>query len=263
MFDQSLCEPSASICLATYNGARFIEQLLNSIIPHLSSSDEFIIVDDHSTDETLVIIQKIQRQHPSVRFSITINQTNQGPIKAFEKAISLANKDLVFLCDQDDIWLPHKILAYKATFLTNPNVSLVASDHLVINSSDDLISTSFIRNYLPFGRFPYIPFFNHKIHGPSIAFRQCNLSFILPFPANISSHDQWIAQVSSFLYPSIRLPFPSQAYRLHTAQVTSSGRLPFLRQLRNRLVMTLSLSSRLLSQSRIFALRRINSTCCF
>ncbi len=243
---QSFCEPSASICLATYNGALFVERLLNSIIPYLSASDEFIVVDDHSTDSTLDILYNIKQRNPFVRFSITINVVNQGPLKSFEKAISLAGNDLIFLCDQDDIWLSYKIPSYKATFMSNPNVGIVASDHLVINAADDLISTSFIRNNVLLGRFPYVPFLNHKMHGPSIAFRQSLVSLILPFPPNLSSHDQWIAQVVSLSTPSIRLPFPSQAYRLHAGQVTSSGRLPFFVQIRNRLTMISNLLLRLL-----------------
>jgi len=247
LFD-SFSLPSASICLATYNGVRFIERLLNSIIPQLGSSDEIIVVDDYSTDETIDIIRRIQIQNPQVRFNITINQMNLGPVKAFERAISLATNDLIFLCDQDDIWLSHKVISYKATFMSNSRIGLVSSDHIVINSADELISTSFIRSCLPLGRFPYLPFFNHKIHGPSIAFRHSIVSFILPFPSRISSHDQWIAQISSLTSPIIKLPFPSQAYRLHSQQFTSSGRLPFLTQLRNRVTMVLALLIRISSR---------------
>jgi glycosyltransferase involved in cell wall biosynthesis len=248
MFIQSLLLPSASICLATYNGNRYLEPLLRSILPNLEASDEIVIVDDHSSDSTVSIIQELKGIFSCTRMSITINSVNEGPVKAFEKAISLAKNDLIFLCDQDDVWLSHKISTYKTIFMSNPGVGLVASDHLVINCNGEIISTSFVKNYLPLGRFPYIPFLNHKNHGPSIAFRKSLLSLILPFPPSISSHDQWVAQVASLVSPSIRLPFPAQAYRLHSSQVTSSGRLPFPNQLRNRAIMMLNLLLRLFSR---------------
>lgn len=93
-----------SICLASYNGEKYIKEQLLSILPQLSEKDEVIISDDNSSDNTLGIV----RGFDDKRIKIYINEGSHGVVSNFENAIKHASGDYIFLSDQDDIWLSNK-----------------------------------------------------------------------------------------------------------------------------------------------------------
>lgn len=97
-----------SIVMATYNGAKYIREQLESIFDQSVKPDEIIISDDCSKDDTLKIIGEYKNK-VSIPIIINVNKKNQGYIKNFKFAISIAKGDYIFLCDQDDIWEKDKI----------------------------------------------------------------------------------------------------------------------------------------------------------
>ena len=100
---------SISICLCTYNGKKFISELLNSIFRQTLLPDEIIVCDDNSSDNTLEIIYSQAILHKNIKWKIFRNTENKGWKINFHSAISKAEGDLIFLCDQDDIWDENKI----------------------------------------------------------------------------------------------------------------------------------------------------------
>ena len=128
--------PQVSVCMATYNGERFIRQQLQTILDQLAVNDEVIISDDSSTDETVTII----RQFNDSRIRIIEKQMFKSPMLNFENALKYVHGDYVFLSDQDDIWEPDKISSVIP--LLN-QFDLVLSDCRVVNGKGDLIAESF------------------------------------------------------------------------------------------------------------------------
>ncbi|MEK5777350.1 glycosyltransferase, partial [Acinetobacter nosocomialis] len=94
-----------SVCLATYNGEKYIVEQLTSILSQLSPTDEVIISDDHSTDETLLLIKSLN----DPRIKIITNELGKGYTKNFENAINHSSGDYIFLSDQDDVWVENKV----------------------------------------------------------------------------------------------------------------------------------------------------------
>ena len=94
-----------SVCIATYNGEKYIKEQLDSIIPQLGHEDEIVISDDGSSDSTLDIINSINDE----RIRITVNQGKHGVNSNFNNALLHAKGDFIFLADQDDIWLSGKV----------------------------------------------------------------------------------------------------------------------------------------------------------
>lgn len=95
-----------SVCLATYNGQQYILEQLQTILPQLSEDDEIIISDDNSTDNTVNLIKSINDN----RIKIFINKSGKRIYtKNFENAINHSLGDFIFLCDQDDVWMPNKV----------------------------------------------------------------------------------------------------------------------------------------------------------
>jgi len=107
-----------SVALCTYNGEKFIEQQINSILNQSISIDEIVICDDQSTDKTVEILKKLQSEHKAI--VVIENEINLRSTKNFEKAISLCTGDFIFLSDQDDVWNAQKVEKTLAIFKENP-----------------------------------------------------------------------------------------------------------------------------------------------
>lgn len=180
-----------SVCLATFNGQEFIERQLDSIIEQVTSEDEIIIVDDGSNDRTIDLI----KAKYSEQVFLHINTSNLGPIKSFEKAISLATGDYIFLCDQDDIWLPNKVQVVIKAF-KEQKADIVVHDAQVVDGNLKELSPSWnIRNKNKLDQTLLGNIKKNAFTGCMMAFSQEMVPLILPFPDSIEMHDQWIALV--------------------------------------------------------------------
>src|SRR6187431_132670 len=107
-----MIRPLISIVLCTFNGARFLEEQIESILNQTYPNIELLISDDASIDDSIMILKKYEH-HPLVK--LFYNKQNVGFSKNFECAAMLTNGDYIAFSDQDDIWLPNKIEnLYKA-----------------------------------------------------------------------------------------------------------------------------------------------------
>lgn len=113
--------------MCTYNGAGFLQQQLDSLAQQTRQPDEIIICDDVSSDDSVAIAQAFAEKS-GLKVHVHQNAQNLGYVKNFEKAISLCTQDLIFLCDQDDLWQPNKIEQIVRVFDTEPSVGLVLHD---------------------------------------------------------------------------------------------------------------------------------------
>ncbi len=94
-----------SVCIATYNASKYINAQIVSILGQLASNDEVIVSGDLSTDDTVEIITSIN----DARIKVIKSNIRLGVIKNFERSLYAAKGDIIFLSDQDDIWLPNKV----------------------------------------------------------------------------------------------------------------------------------------------------------
>ena len=130
-----------SIALATYNGGLYISELLHSISDQTTLPDELIISDDSSTDSTLKIVNEFAR-NVTFPIKILINKTRLGSTANFEVAIRACSGDIIFPCDQDDIWYPHKIERMYECLMNNPSAGAVFSDADVVDQDLNLLKNS-------------------------------------------------------------------------------------------------------------------------
>ena len=108
-----------SVCIATYNGEKYLRQQIESILPQLSKEDEIVISDDCSTDRTVEILKVFKDE----RIKIFVNESNLGVVENFENAIKQSIGEYVFLSDQDDVWKPNKVETIKQLLQTYDFVS--------------------------------------------------------------------------------------------------------------------------------------------
>lgn len=129
-----------SVALSTYNGAAFLEKQLDSILSQTRPVDEIVISDDGSTDQTLEIIESYRMMHPCASWKILSSEQNQGFRKSFLRAIANCSGELIFLCDQDDIWISDKVERTEKIFQDNAQILSLISDFKTIDSQDNLLN---------------------------------------------------------------------------------------------------------------------------
>jgi glycosyltransferase involved in cell wall biosynthesis len=97
-----------SIALATYNGEPYLAEQLESFATQRRRPDELVVCDDASTDATAAIVERFSYAAPfAVR--LEVNATRLGCAGNFARALSLCTGDVLFLSDQDDVWLADKL----------------------------------------------------------------------------------------------------------------------------------------------------------
>lgn len=120
-----------SIVMTTYNGEKYVKEQLDSIRVQTRKADEVLIFDDQSSDKTVKIIQNYIDDNKLNNWKITVNAVNKGWRKNFFEGIQETSGDVIFLCDQDDIWVSDKIEKMVQILEQNEQISVLASDYSI------------------------------------------------------------------------------------------------------------------------------------
>lgn len=116
-----------SVALCSYNGAKYIEEQIDSILNQTMPVYEIVVCDDGSTDDTMQIVECLQADS-SVSIRIFKNQDKLGVGPNFQKAVDLCQGDIVLFSDQDDVWTPQKTTIIAEYFESHPDVNVVFTD---------------------------------------------------------------------------------------------------------------------------------------
>ncbi len=196
-----------SVCLATYNGQAFIEQQLISVLNQLGDQDEVLVSDDCSSDSTVKMIEAIGDS----RIKILTTSKKLGIVKNFERALYSASGDYIFLCDQDDVWLPNKV---ETCLLGLRDYLLVVTDCRVVDKDLNELYASFFE-LRQSGKGVIKNLIKNSYLGCCMAFRKDLLSLALPIPASAPMHDMWLGLIANFKGEVIFLNSPLVLYRRH------------------------------------------------
>lgn len=199
-----------SVCLASYNGEKYIKEQIESILVQLGSDDELIISDDGSTDKTLDIIRSI------IDPRIHLYNYNQGCYtKNFENALAKAKGDFIFLSDQDDIWIPDKVKLTLATFENTHADFIVSAATLVDQNKKVILESSFATGKTRTGFWYNLAATSYI--GACMAFKRDILPRVLPIPGENKyiAHDYWIACICERYYKTALIEKPLILYRRH------------------------------------------------
>lgn len=131
-----------SVVMATYNGEEFLNQQLNSILSQTVLPDEIVVVDDGSSDKTKEILVQYTKEHDNLNFNLIFRDENIGYIKNFVDGINQAKNELIFLCDQDDLWTVNKIEKIKNYFKDNPDMITLHTSTNIIDRDNITMQTS-------------------------------------------------------------------------------------------------------------------------
>ena len=127
-------QPRVSVAMATFNGERYLRQQLESLAAQTRLPDELIVSDDASLDSTWGILEEFAERSPfPVR--LTRNEHTFGFAQNFSRSLSLCTGDIVFLCDQDDVWLEEKISTRLQAFSENQDVYCLVTDAYICDQN--------------------------------------------------------------------------------------------------------------------------------
>lgn len=219
-----IVNPRVSVCMATYNGAAFIAEQLESILTELSAADEVVIVDDASSDQTVSIIESIG----DTRVRVIRQTENLGYVRTFERALGEAHGDVLFLADQDDVWIPgrRELLVHAAS-----THGVAASNLVLLGSGEPLRSPLTGRPWLLRSRDSARRWRNELLilagdipyYGCAMAIRKDVRDRVTPFPQYLTeSHDLWIATVANRHRLMVHVPSPTVRRRVHDANASTS-----------------------------------------
>lgn len=212
-----------SVCVTTYNGEKFIEEQLGSILKQLGENDELIVSDDDSTDNTIKLIEslndkRIKVLHHKIDSNISDFQFDKIT-RNIENALSAATGDFIFLSDQDDIWLGNKVAVCKQHL---QDKQLVLHNCKVIDEYGNVTNNSYFQlNHSAKGFCRNVV--NSSYLGCCMAFRRSLLQTALPFPKKPVPHDIWLGLLAEWKHQVEMIDEPLILYRRHCGNTSTSG----------------------------------------
>jgi glycosyltransferase involved in cell wall biosynthesis len=228
-----------SVCIATYNGEKYITEQIDSILSQLDTIDELIVSDDASIDGTLEIITAYKDN----RIRIIHNKKRKGVIKNFENALFQVKGDYIFLSDQDDIWLPGKVFKILKQM---DFADLVFSNAMIVDENLNELGLMYKETK---GVWIIKNLIKNNFIGATMAVKKDFLKQALPFPSYIPMHDQWLGLLATCIGKVIYIAEPLILYRRHNNNTSFTGeksKYNLLKKIKFRIQIILALFMRLI-----------------
>jgi glycosyltransferase involved in cell wall biosynthesis len=208
-----------SVCLASYNGEKYIAEQIESILCQLEETDELIISDDSSTDRTLSIIESFNDS----RIKLFPDNKFYNPVYNFENALKRTTGEVIVLSDQDDIWLANKLSVIRQCFQKKPSeIYTIVLDGQIIDEHGSVIRES-IFEVMRSGKGIIKNLYKNSYMGCCMVFSRELLKVLLPFPKKIPMHDSWIGLLSEFYGVVEFVPEKTIQYRRHQENRSFQG----------------------------------------
>jgi glycosyltransferase involved in cell wall biosynthesis len=203
-----------SVCMATKDGAQYLSEQLDSILPQLRPHDELVISDDASTDDTISIILSY-KDH---RIKLLRNHAPKGIPRNFEASLQASRGNFIFLADQDDVWVPTKVSVMLKQL---QHYDLVISDCVIVDHRLQIKTDSFFTHNNS-GKGFIKNIFKNSYMGCCMAFSRALLDRALPFPNDIPMHDFWIGLIGELYFNVHFVPESLVYHRRHASNASST-----------------------------------------
>lgn len=252
------------ILLATFNGEPFVAEQLDSILAQSNDRWRIVIRDDGSTDRTKAICQAYAKKH-SDRITLAEDTAgNLGVVGCFGRLLSLATAPYIMFCDQDDVWLPHKVAVqwqaikeFEATRGCDHPIAIF-TDALVVDRSLRPLADSLLR-YInrpgERGRALNCLCVEGHCYGCTMILNRALANRVGIIPGGVISHDWWCGLVAAAFGSLIFVNCAPIKHRRHTANASQTKRNSWRRYLRDRrsLAQHRQWIHRVLVQAEVFA----------
>ena len=220
--------PSISVALCTYNGSAHLPTQWQSVLNQEVLPNEVIISDDKSTDGTQDLLDQLTANVP-FRVHILKNKARLGYNKNFEQALAACTGDLIFICDQDDYWMPEKIRVMTQYMTEHPTAQLAFCNAWVTDENlkgrqkhvwDVVRFDEKTQVRWQSGEMLDILLDGNRVMGCATVVRRSFLSILLPIPERVPGYiyDGWLALVGATLNAVHFINESLQLYRTHVQQ---------------------------------------------
>ena len=227
-----------SVALAAYKGEAYIEAQLRSILPQLSHEDEIIVSDDAPGGATERVVRRVMADDPRVLY---VEGKGQGVVGNFVNAIRHCRGDKIFLCDQDDVWLPDKVQQVMAAF--GSGATLVVHNAYVTDKDLNITDYSFFA--LRGSKKGFVHnFIKNSYMGCCMAFDRSLLKRIMPMPKYVPMHDQWIGLIGE-VYGKVKFLDAPLIYYRRTGENVTGGKTTTAQKLQWRRYLARRLAGRI------------------
>ena len=225
-----------SVILTTHNGSAFIDAQIESILSQTLPAAEIIVCDDASSDNTIELLQKWEY---AGKLRLVRNATVLGIVENFKKGVGLAApNNFIALCDQDDVWLPHKLATCWAKIHEFEDLSLpslVYSDLTFVDQHLQIINPSF-QQEMGFHKFEHCfdtALFGCLVLGCTTLFNPALRNLFVNMPHQKSYlHDAWLALIAFGWGNCACIKEPLVLYRQHQNNVTIARHIKKKRHLK-------------------------------
>ncbi|MGB9763697.1 MAG: glycosyltransferase [Minisyncoccia bacterium] len=224
------------ILLSTYNGDKFLNDFLNSLLTQSYKNWKLIVRDDGSKDKTIDILESFSQKYPEKVEIIKDSMGNLGPWKSFFHLLKYSKEKYVMFADQDDIWLPKKIeITLNKMILSEKKFGenypiLIHTDLKVVDQNLNNIAESFwqYQNLNPEHKSLNYLLVQNNVTGCTVMINESLKNLINPFPTKAIMHDWWIAIVASAFGTINYVPESTILYRQHNNQNTGARKYSLL-----------------------------------
>ena len=240
------------VILCTYNGEKYLEKQIKSIMEQDREDFCLLYSDDGSTDSTKAILQSLQEKYGRRMRAFPRPMHSGSPAKHFLSILSALakgevetdNLEYIFLADQDDEWFPDKLSKTISVIKEEERKYgeslpiLCHTDCSLVNSRGELLAKSYRRyQKLPGAsyRFSRLLLQNH-VTGASVGINKALLQYCKEIPVEVKMHDHWLALLANCFGEIQYLPYATYAYRQHGENVLGAKKASILQECGDRLV---------------------------
>ncbi|WP_228884140.1 glycosyltransferase family 2 protein [Stenotrophomonas rhizophila] len=234
--------PRVGVALCTYNGEHYLQEQLDSLLAQTVAVEEVVIGDDGSSDGTLAILERFASRAAALGIHVEVirHPRNLGYVLNFSEVLRRCRAEILFLCDQDDIWYPDRVASFLQRFDADPGLLLLHSDARLVDGAGMPLGTTLLdvlgvhpaevaleRSGLALDSI----LLRNFVTGATCALRRSLLERGLPVAPDWS-HDEWLAVIASLEGGLDMLPRPTIDYRQHGGNQIGAKRRSFLQRLR-------------------------------
>lgn len=219
MAGQKVRAPRVSVALASYNGKQFIDEQLDSILAQLEPGDELVVSDDGSTDGTWELV--VERAKADTRIK-PVRNDGSGVVDNFNNALAHCTGEVVFISDQDDVWLSGKRRVMLAA-LEDSGADLAVHRWRRVDKGGspiegasqpgDDFELGFLKNYAA-----------SRYSGCCMVLDRRAFRYVLPLPKTILNYDRWIGLACEALGSVVKVNDALLDHRVHDSNATPKGR---------------------------------------
>lgn len=221
------------ILLALYNGEKYLQEQLDSILSQTYTNWKLYICDDGSVDKSISIVEKYVSSYPDKIIFMKCEESNVGATLNFSRLACYIKEPYIMFCDQDDIWVDKKVqISYNAIKKLESNdtktPALFFCDLQLIDESGNIKAASFWRDQKlepDISKDFYSLLALNVVTGSTIIINNALKSVAFPIPTPHIVHDHWLAVMACYYGKVSYTKEPLVKYRQHENNILGAPKI--------------------------------------